>query len=548
MPKFSIKEWLTTTNHKKIGVLYIVTSIVFMAIAGSFGELMRQQLQVPNNNFLSAFQYEETVTLHGLLMILWVLSPLAIGIANYIVPLQIGSKDLAFPRINATSYFTYLFSGILIVGSVFLPGGTLNTGWTLYAPLNTLQFTPQAGATLAILGLLLLAISVTMGSVNLITTIVKTRAKGVTWRRLPMFSWSILFTAVLQLFAFPALAGGLVLLSTDRFLGTVFFSSMAGGSILWDQLFWFFGHPEVYILVIPALGVIAEVFQTFSRRPMFARNVFIVELAAVSFLSAGVWMHHMFTTGVNYSLLQGFSITTLLISVPFEGLVIGLVLTLYKGVIKINTPMLYCFAAIFTVILGGLTGVLQAYPVLDYAFRGTYWVVGHFHYVMAGTTIFGLIAGLYYWWPKIAKRKYNEKFGIATFIVGFIGFNVLYLPYFFLLDMPRRVDTYTASTGWGPLNLVATIGALIFGPATALAVLNLFLSLRNKPSSVNPWEAIETEWTGNYTSKEESGGTSETYSTTPVDPPYPLNNSEKVCDWYWCKADSNEDQNRPGGK
>ena len=316
---FSIKEWLTTTNHKKIGILYIVTSIFFMALAGSFGELIRQQLQVPNNNFLAAFPYEETVTLHGLLMILWVLSPLAIGLANYIVPLQIGAKDLAFPRLNATSYFTYLFSGILLVGSVFLPGGGLNTGWTLYAPLNTLQFTPQMGATLAILALMLLSVSVTMGSINLITTIVKTRIKGVTWKRLPMFSWSILFTAVLQLFAFPPLAAGLVLLSTDRFLGTLFFSSMVGGSILWDQLFWFFGHPEVYILVIPALGIIAEVFQTFSRRPMFARNIFLIELGAVSFLSAGVWMHHMFTTGVNYSLLQAFSITTLLISIPFEG-------------------------------------------------------------------------------------------------------------------------------------------------------------------------------------------------------------------------------------
>ena len=314
---------------------------------------------------------------------------------------------------------------------------------------------------------------------------------------------------------------------------------MAGGSILWDQLFWFFGHPEVYIVVIPALGVIAEVFQTFSRRPMLGRNVFLVELAAVSFLSAGVWMHHMFTTGVNYSLLQGFSITTLLISIPFEGLVIGLVLTLYKGVIKITTPLLYCFAAVFTVILGGLTGVLQAYPVLDYAFRGTYWVVGHFHFVMAGTTIFGLFAGLYYWWPKIAKRTYNEKFGIAAFIAGFVGFIVLYLPYFFLLDMPRRVDTYVASTGWGPLNLIATIGALIFGPASFFAVLNLVLSLRKKPATDNPWKAVETEWTGNYAGKDESDKIPESFSTSADDPSDPPENSTKTCSWYWCKTGKN---------
>ena len=254
--------------------------------------------------------------------------------------------------------------------------------------------------TLTVMALLLFSLSVTMGSINFLTTIVRNRTKGVTWKRLPIFTWSIVFTMALALFAFPPLAAGLLLLSSDRFLGTVFFSSTQGGGILWDELFWFFGHPEVYIVVFPALGVIAEVFQTFAKRPVFSRTVFIVEFAAVTFLSVGVWMHHMFTTGVNYSVLQTFSFTTLAISIPFEGVVLGLVLTLYKGNIKLNTPMLYCSAAIFTVTLGGITGVLQAFPTLDYAFNGTYWIVGHFHYVMAGTTLFALIAGLYYWWPK----------------------------------------------------------------------------------------------------------------------------------------------------
>jgi cytochrome c oxidase subunit I+III len=303
---FSFKEWLTTTNHKRIGILYIVTAVFFLTLAGSFGELIRVQLSAPNATFLDPFTYDQVVTLHGLLMILWVLSPLGIGLANYVVPLQIGAKDLAFPRLNATSYWMYLFSGILLVGSVFLPGGGPNTGWTLYAPLNTIEFTPQPGATLAILALAFLAISVTMSSINFLTTIVTKRAKGVTWTRLPIFTWSISFTMALALFAFPPLAAGVALLTSDRILGTVFFSSTQGGSILWDELFWFFGHPEVYIVVFPALGIIAEVFMTFAKKQLFQRKIFVIEFAAVTFLSVGVWMHHMFTTGVNYDVLQVF--------------------------------------------------------------------------------------------------------------------------------------------------------------------------------------------------------------------------------------------------
>ncbi|MGA3059086.1 MAG: cbb3-type cytochrome c oxidase subunit I [Candidatus Bathyarchaeia archaeon] len=497
--EFSIKEWLTTTHHKRVGVLYIVTAIFFLILAGSLGMLMRTQLATPNETFLTPGVYEQIVTLHGLLMILWVLSALGFGIANFIVPLQIGAKDLAFPRLNATSFWMYFFSGVLLVGTVFLPGGSANTGWTLYAPLNTLQFSPQSGETLAVLAMALFAVAGTMSAINFITTIVKNRAKGVTWTRLPVFTWSILMTMALAFFAFPPLAVGLLLLTTDRVLGTVFFSSAQGGSILWEELFWFFGHPEVYIVVFPAIGIIAEVFITFAKRPLFAKKIFIIEFAAVTFLSLGVWMHHMFTTGVNYDALQVFSVTTLAISVPFEGLVLGLVLTLRKGNIKLSAPMLYCLAAIFTVTLGGVTGVLQAFPVLDYAFNGTYWIVGHFHYVMAGTTLFALIAGLYYWWPKMTGRKYNEKFAVITFAISFIGFNVLYFPYFFLLDMPRRISTYAASTGWASLNFDATVGAFVFGPAILLTLLNLILSYRkNERCELNPWGAKEMEWTGDY--------------------------------------------------
>ncbi len=530
---FSIKDWLTTTNHKRVGILYIVTAVFFLIVAGSLGMLMRTQLASPEETFLTPFTYGQIVTLHGLLMILWVLTPLGAGIANYIVPLQIGAKDLAFPRLNAMSYWTYLFSGLLLVGTVFLPGGSANNGWTLYAPLNTIQFSPQAGTTLTALALALFAVSVTMSSINFITTIVKHRAKGVTWTRLPVFTWSILMTMALALFAFPPLAAGLLLLATDRVVGTVFFSSTQGGSILWEELFWFFGHPEVYIVVFPALGIIAEVFMTFAKKQMFQKKIFIIEFAAVTFLSLGVWMHHMFTTGVDYNTLQVFSITTLAISVPFEGLVLGLVLTLYKGNIKLTAPMLYCLAAIFTVTLGGVTGVLQAFPVLDYAFNGTYWIVGHFHYVMAGTTLFALIAGLYYWWPKITKRKYNEKFAKIVFAISFIGFNVLYFPYFFLLDMPRRIATYAASTGWASLNFDATVGAFVFGPAILLTLANLIISYRkNEECEPNPWGAREMEWTGNY-----SGLAPDNQSTNA------LNVAEKTSDSSFAAENSKVSEN-----
>ena len=479
--------------------MYLVTSIYFLIVAGTLAELVRVQLAVPNNTLLASFQYGQSVTLHGLIMILWFLSPLAVALANYFVPLQIGAKDMAFPRMNALSYWLYLTSGLLLVSSVFLPGGGPDTGWTFYAPLNTSEFSPQPGVTVAALALGILAASVTMSSVNFITTILRTRTKGVTWTSMRPFAWSMLFTNMLMLFAFPPLAVGIVLLAADRVLGTVFFSSMQGGALLWTQLFWFFGHPEVYIVALPALGIVAEIITTFAGRPLFGKKLFILELAAVTVLSIGVWVHHMFMTGINFDVREAFSITTMIISIPFEGLVLNLVLTLRKSKLRLTTPMLFALGAIFFVILGGITGVFQAYVVLDYAFRGTYWVVGHFHYVMVGTTIFALIAGLYYWFPKITKKMYNETLGKITFFVSFIGFNVLYFPYFFLLDMPRRISVYPANPEWWPMNLTATVGALIFGPAVLVSIVGLVHYFRRGHASPsNPWSSSSAEWTGEY--------------------------------------------------
>ncbi len=482
-----------------MGILYLVTSVYFLIVAGTLAEIVRIQLAVPNNTLLGIFQYGQSVTLHGLIMILWFLSPLGVALANYFVPLQIGAKDLAFPRMNALSYWLYFTSGLLLISSVFLPGGGPDTGWTFYAPLNTSQFSPQPGVTVAALALGILAASVTMSSVNFITTILRSRRPGVTWTSMRPFAWSMLFTNVLMLFAFPPLAVGIVLLTADRILGTVFFSSMQGGALLWDQLFWFFGHPEVYIVVLPAMGIVAEIITVFAGRPLFGKKLFIGELAAVTVLSVGVWVHHMFMTGINFDVREAFSISTMIISIPFEGLVLNLILTLRKSKLRLTTPMLFALGSLFFVIVGGITGVFQAYVVLDYAFRGTYWVVGHFHYVMVGTTIFALIGALYYWFPKITKKMYSEKLGKITFFISFIGFNVLYCPYFFLLDMPRRISVYPSNPEWWPMNLTATVGALIFGPAILVSIAGLVHFLRNgKASNPNPWGSTSTEWTGEY--------------------------------------------------
>lgn len=492
---FSVKRWLTTTNHKDIGILYLVTSLFFLIFAGAIALVIRAQLTLPNGTILDPFKYEQAVSLHGLLMILWFLSPFGFAFANYFVPLQIGSKDLAFPRLNALSYWLYLFSGLLLVGTLFTPGGGPGTGWTFYAPLNTTPFSPNPGTTLAALALAMLTVSVTVSSVNFITTIVRQRAPGMTWSKIPMFTWFILATVAMMLFAFPTLGVGLVILAADRFLNTGYFTS-TGGTILWEQLFWFFGHPEVYVVAMPAIGAVAGIIVTFSGRlRLLGRKIVLAGLGLTTILSMMVWAHHMFTTGINFNVLTFFSFTTEIISIPFGIMIFGLILSFRKGRIRLTTPLLFAIGALFTVILGGITGVFQSSITLDYAFNGTYWIVGHFHYVMAGTVIFGLFAALFYWFPKITGRMYNERLGKINFLVSFISFNILYFPYFFLYDMPRRVSTY-ANPSLVPFNITATIGAFIFGPSVLLIFYNLWRSsTKGKPSGSNPWGSAEPEWT-----------------------------------------------------
>jgi cytochrome c oxidase subunit I+III len=492
-PIGSVKRWLLTTNHKDVGVLYIVTSLFFLVFGGVLALLMRAELWTASPNLLSNLGYNQAVSIHGLIMVFWFLSPFAFGFANYIVPLQIGAKDLAFPRLNALSYWFYLFSGILL-GISFFQGSAFAGGWTMYAPLSVPTYMPSIGATATILALLLFVISVTVSSVNFLTTMHRMRAEGMTLRRMPLFTWSILLTVWMMLFAFAALLAALMILSAGRILGTVYFTTPdSPGAMLWTHLFWFFGHPEVYIVFFPALGVMAETFQTFTGQRLVGRKWFIAAMLLVALQSFLVWMHHMFLTSINLQVKTLFMATTIGISLPFDLMVFSLIYTMVKGRIRFTVPFLFSFGALVLFIVGGITGVFLGAVVLDYNFRGTYWVVAHFHYVMVGG-VTALIGGLYYWYPKMTGRMYNRRLGKITFAIFFIGFNLLYFPMFIAWQTPRRVFEYPAVfTSWHRL---ATIGGFVLGIGFLLVIWNLYWSLWNgEKVEGNPWEYSSTaEW------------------------------------------------------
>ena len=499
-PMTSLKRWLVTTNHKDVGLLYIATSLFFVVLGGVLALLIRLQLWSSGGTILSSVDYNQAVTIHGLLMVFWFLSPFAFGFANYVVPLQIGAKDLAFPRLNALSYWLYLASG-LIVAAAFFQGGAFAGGWTMYAPLNMPINTPTIGGTSTILGLTLFVISVTIGTVNFLTTIHRGRAEGMGLWNLPMFTWSILLTVWMMLFAFAALLAALLLLSYDRIVAyglggseaVFYFGPEASGSLLWAHLFWFFGHPEVYIVFFPALGVMFEVFQTFTGRRIVGRKWVILAMVLVAVQSFLVWMHHMFLSAINLEIKTLMMATTIGISLPFDLMVFSMIYTTVKGKVRFTTPFLFVLGALLLFILGGITGVFLGAVVLDYEFRGSYWVVAHFHYVMvSGVT--ALIGGIYYWWPKMSGKMYSEYLGKLHFAVYFIGFNLLYLPMFFAWETPRRVFDYGGShTVW---HQMATVGAFVFAFSFVLLFYTLAKSYRHGADAPdNPWEYSQTaEW------------------------------------------------------
>ncbi len=492
----SVRRWILTTNHKDIGILYVVIALLFGLVGGTFAILMRSQLALValGSNLVSPSTYNQLVTMHGLIMLLFFLGAISSGLANYIVPLQIGARDMAFPRINALGYWLYLFGGLVAVSGFGL-GGAADTGWTFYAPLASARFSPQIGVTMALAGLTMLLVSVTVSTVNFLTTILRMRAPGITLLRMPLFTWSIFFTNILMLFAFPSLGAAVLELFSDRLLGMVYFTSPVGGSILWDHMFWFFAHPEVYVLLFPGLGIVADVIPVFARRPIYGKNIIIAALSVATIMSFMVWGHHMFITGIDPGLRKFMNLTTEFISIPFGLIFLSLIASLWGGSIRLKTPMLFALGEIALFIIGGITGVFNSSIALDYRIRGTHWLLGHFHYALIGGGVMGIIAGIYYWFPKMTGRMYREGLGELHFLLTFIGVNATFFPMLLLIDQPRRVYTYLLETGWGGLNLASTAGAFIILLGQLVFAANLLISLRRgQKAEADPWGGSSLEW------------------------------------------------------
>ncbi|MFZ0171568.1 MAG: cytochrome c oxidase subunit I [Acidimicrobiales bacterium] len=492
-----ILKWLTSTDHKVIGKSYTITSLVFFCMAGCMAMVMRTQLTSPDNTIVSQHLYNELFTMHGSLMLYLFAGPFAFGgLANFIVPLQCGAPDMAFPRLNALSYWLYLGGGTIMVSGFLTVGGAADFGWVSYAPLSNATNTPGAGPDMWIVAILLTGFSAIFTGVNIAATVFYLRAPGLTMFRLPIFSWNMLVTAILILIAFPVLASAMIMLWCDRHLGTHIFTVSGGGvPVLWQNLFWFFGHPEVYILALPYFGMVTDVLATFSRKPVFGYKGMVFATISIAALSTSVWAHHMFTTGT--ALLPFFSLMTYLIAVPTGVKFFNWIGTMWRGSLTFETPMLYAVGFLIVFLFGGVTGILLASPPLDFAVHDTYFVVAHFHEVLFGSAVFGGFAGLYYWYPKFTGRMTREVLGKASFWFMFVGFWITFVPQYILglHGMPRRVAEYGAGTGWTFLNRVSTGGAYLLFISVALTLVNFWVSWR-KPiaSGDNPWDAHTLEW------------------------------------------------------
>jgi cytochrome c oxidase subunit 1 len=469
---------LRTTDPKDIGILYLTTAFFFFLAGGAMALLMRGELAVPGTQFLSPEQYNQLVTMHGTVMLLLYATPILFGFANYILPLQIGAPDVAFPRLNALSYWLFLFGGLIVLSGFITPGGPADFGWYAYAPLNSPVRSPGAGADLWHVGLIVSGLGTILGAVNMITTIVCLRAPGMTMFRMPIFCWNILATSVLILIAFPVLTAALFCQLADRVLGAHAFDPANGGAILWQHLFWFFGHPEVYIVALPFFGIVTEIIPVFSRKPLFGYKGMVFATIAITALSAVVWAHHMFATGA--VLLAFFSLTTYLIAIPTGIKFVNWIGTMWRGKITFETPMLFSVGFLVTFLLGGLTGILLASPPLDFHLNDTYFVVAHFHYVLFGTIVFSVFAGIYFWFPKMTGRMLDETLGKIHFWTMFIGFHLTFLVQHRLgnAGMPRRYIDYVPTDGFTTLHAVSSVGAFLLGASTLPFLWNVFRSYR----------------------------------------------------------------------
>ena len=491
-------SWLTTVDHKRIGILYTVTALVFFVLAGIFALLMRAQLATPDEGFITKNSYNELFTLHGTAMIFLFIVPLWAGLANFLVPLMIGARDMAFPRLNALSYWLYLFGGLTLFLSFFASGGAAKSGWYGYPPLSENFFMPGTGQDLWILSIHLVGLSSLIGAINFLCTIHNMRAPGMSWMRLPLFVWAIEIYAALLLLVLPVITVALTFLLLDRQLDTHFFIPNEGGdAILYQHLFWFFGHPEVYIIILPAMGVLSEVIPVFSRKPIFGYKAIAFSTVAIGFYSMLVWAHHMFSVGLPNFLNVFFMLSSMVIAVPTGVKIFNWIATTWRGNLIFDTAMLWAlgFIAVFTI--GGLSGIyLAAFPV-DWQLTDTYFVVGHMHYVLFGGAVFGVFAALFYWWPKMFGRMLNERLGKAQFWLVFLGFNLTFLPQHMLglLGMPRRVYTYDEHGLFYAYNLISSIGSGIMALGLLLFFVNVFKTARTGSRAVNdPWLGDTLEW------------------------------------------------------
>jgi cytochrome c oxidase subunit 1 len=490
--------WIFTVDHKKLGILYGVTAFFFFLVGGVEALLIRLQLAQPNGRVLSANGYNQVFTMHGTTMVFLVIMPLSVGLANFMVPLQIGARDVAFPRMNAFSYWLFLSGGIFLYSSFFF-GGAPNGGWFGYAPNTSVTgYLPGRGTDFWVFGLLLLGIASTAGSVNLIVTALNLRAPGMGLLRMPIFTWMTLISQMLTLFAMPVITVALFLMMFDRNFGTNFFNPAQGGDpVLWQQLFWLFGHPEVYILILPSMGLVSEIIPVFARKPLFGYPVMVFSGIAIGFMGWGVWIHHMFAVGLGPVAVSAFSVSTMFIAVPTGVKIFNWIGTLWGGSLRFTTPMLFAVGFIVMFTIGGLSGVTHSLSPSDRQQTDTYYVVAHFHYVLFGGAIFGLLGALHYWWPKIFGRMLDDTLGKWQFWLTFIGFNLAFGPMHILglQGMPRRIYTYDKSLGLGFWNMVSTIGAFIIAVSVLVFLYNaLVVSPKSPPASADPWDARTLEW------------------------------------------------------
>jgi len=490
-------SWITSTDHKTIGYMYLMLSTFWFIVAGAFALVMRAELASPGLQIVSLEQYNQLFTMHGTIMLFLFATPLFVGYGNIIMPLQIGAPDVAFPRLNMLGFWLFAFGGLIVAAGFFTPGGAASFGWFAYAPLSNAVFSPEVGGSLWLLGLTMGGLGTILGSANFVTTIYCMRAPGMTMFRMPIFTWTVLATSVLVLLAFPVLAAALAMAFIDRQYGALVFDPANGGAMLWQHLFWFFGHPEVYILALPFFGIASEIIPTFSRKPIFGYKGLVFATLAIAGLSMAVWAHHLYVTGSVY--LPFFAIMTMLIAVPTGVKFFNWIGTMWKGSVQFDTPMLWTMGFLVTFLFGGLTGIILSAPPLDFHVSDTYFVVAHFHYTVFGTVVFMFFAGLYYWWPKMTGKMLNEKIGKWHFWLLFIGFQVTFLVQHWLgvQGMPRRYGDYLPADNFQTLNIVSTTGSAILGISMLFFFWNVITTTRNAPKVTvdDPWGwSSSLEW------------------------------------------------------